>query len=178
MVLWIEQGKGFAEHRSLAVARHSVTSWRGCKEKQAPVFVVATAGRRPTTASRAHAQGPIRRRLFVDLPDVHGRLQILEVHLRVRERDPHSANLAGENEETNRFSGAEHRASRGVAFAFGPSQRTGATRILSGLLGTQGRCPSRWTTASSDSVSGRGLGAGQAQTGIQVDFFERGKRVE
>ena len=44
---------------------------------------------------------------FVDLPDVHERLQILEIHLKQRERDPHAFDLTQVAEETERFSGAE-----------------------------------------------------------------------
>ncbi len=44
---------------------------------------------------------------FVDLPDVHERLQILEIHLNQRSRDPHAFDLTQVAEESDRFSGAE-----------------------------------------------------------------------
>jgi len=44
---------------------------------------------------------------FVDLPNAHERLEILEIHLRHRGRDPDSFDLLALAEETERWSGAE-----------------------------------------------------------------------
>jgi SpoVK/Ycf46/Vps4 family AAA+-type ATPase len=44
---------------------------------------------------------------FVDLPDVHERLQILDIHLRRRGRDPSGLDLYQCAEESDKYSGAE-----------------------------------------------------------------------
>ena len=44
---------------------------------------------------------------FVDLPDVHERLEILDIHLRNRGRDPNDFTLDVIAEETELYSGAE-----------------------------------------------------------------------
>jgi SpoVK/Ycf46/Vps4 family AAA+-type ATPase len=44
---------------------------------------------------------------FVDLPDVHERLEILEIHLVARDRDPEEFDLLQCAEETEKYSGAE-----------------------------------------------------------------------
>jgi SpoVK/Ycf46/Vps4 family AAA+-type ATPase len=44
---------------------------------------------------------------FVDLPNVHERLQVLEIHLRHRGKKPDQFDLIAVAEETDKFSGAE-----------------------------------------------------------------------
>jgi SpoVK/Ycf46/Vps4 family AAA+-type ATPase len=44
---------------------------------------------------------------FVDLPNVHERLQILEIHVQNRKRNPDDFDLLQAAEETEKYSGAE-----------------------------------------------------------------------
>ena len=71
------------------------------------VFVVATANDVRQLPPELMRKGRFDDIFFVDLPDVHERLQILEIHIRIRERDPHAFDLTQVAEETDRFSGAE-----------------------------------------------------------------------
>jgi SpoVK/Ycf46/Vps4 family AAA+-type ATPase len=77
------------------------------QEKTAPVFVVATANEVRALPPELLRKGRFDEIFFVDLPDVHERLQILGIHLRLRKRDPHAYDLTVIAEETERFSGAE-----------------------------------------------------------------------
>ena len=77
------------------------------QEKESPVFVVATANDVRALPPELMRKGRFDEIFFVDLPDVHERLQILEIHLKLRERDPHAFDLTQVAEETERFSGAE-----------------------------------------------------------------------
>ena len=77
------------------------------QEKTKPVFVVATANEVRVLPPELLRKGRFDEIFFVDLPNVHERLDILEIHLRNRRRDPHDFDLTQVAEETDRFSGAE-----------------------------------------------------------------------
>jgi len=77
------------------------------QEKTRPVFVVATANEVRQLPPELLRKGRFDEIFFVDLPNVHERLRILEIHLRRRERDPHKFDLISIAEETEKFSGAE-----------------------------------------------------------------------
>ena len=77
------------------------------QEKRAPVFVVATANEVDQMPPELLRKGRFDETFFVDLPDVHERRAILDIHLRLRGRDPadfDSDSLAGLAEH---YSGAE-----------------------------------------------------------------------
>lgn len=77
------------------------------QEKQAHVFVVATANEVRALPPELLRKGRFDEVFFVDLPNVHERLEILDIHLRRRRRDPERYDLTALAEETEKFSGAE-----------------------------------------------------------------------
>ena len=111
VVLWIdelEKGLGGNENRS-EQASHvlgSFISW--LSEKTADVFVVATANDVSALPPELLRKGRFDEIFFVDLPNKHERLEVLNVHLRKRGRDPETfpklSDLASYCEQ---FSGAE-----------------------------------------------------------------------
>ncbi|RME28254.1 MAG: AAA family ATPase [Deltaproteobacteria bacterium] len=107
VVLWIDElEKGFmtADQRGGEGLGYFLT-WM--QEKQAPVFVVATANEVRVLPPELLRKGRFDEIFFVDLPDVHERLQILDIHLRKRRRDPDDFDLTRLAEDTEKFSGAE-----------------------------------------------------------------------
>jgi SpoVK/Ycf46/Vps4 family AAA+-type ATPase len=77
------------------------------QEKTRPVFVVSTANEVRGLPPELLRKGRFDEIFFVDLPGTHERLNILEIHLRRRGRDPDKFDLVRVAEETERFSGAE-----------------------------------------------------------------------
>jgi hypothetical protein len=108
VVLWIDElEKGFMSMAELGGGQAFGNFLTWMQEKEAPVFVVATANDVRQLPPELMRKGRFDDIFFVDLPDVHERLQILEIHIRMRERDPHAFDLTQVAEETDRFSGAE-----------------------------------------------------------------------
>ena len=108
VVLWIDElEKGFMSMTEQGGGQSFGAFLTWMQEKQAPVFVVATANDVRALPPELMRKGRFDDIFFVDLPDVHERLQILEIHLASRERDPHAFDLTQVAEETDRFSGAE-----------------------------------------------------------------------
>ena len=108
VVLWIDElEKGFISMAEQGGGQSFGTFLTWMQEKEAPVFVVATANDVRALPPELMRKGRFDDIFFVDLPDVHERLQILEIHLSLRERDPHAFDLTQVAEETDRFSGAE-----------------------------------------------------------------------
>ena len=107
VVLWIDEiEKGFGKGQGASgEAFGTFLTWM--QEKTRPVFVVATANEVRTLPPELLRKGRFDEIFFVDLPNVHERLSILEIHLRRRERDPEAWDLTQVAEETERFSGAE-----------------------------------------------------------------------
>jgi SpoVK/Ycf46/Vps4 family AAA+-type ATPase len=77
------------------------------QEKTKAVFVVGTANEVRGLPPELLRKGRFDEIFFVDLPNVHERLEVLEIHLRRRRRDPEPFDLLAIAEETERFSGAE-----------------------------------------------------------------------
>ncbi|MFZ5479682.1 MAG: AAA family ATPase [Myxococcota bacterium] len=77
------------------------------QEKTKAVFVVGTANEVRGLPPELLRKGRFDEIFFVDLPNVHERLEVLEIHLRRRKRDPERFDLLAVAEETERFSGAE-----------------------------------------------------------------------
>ena len=108
VVLWIDElEKGFISMAETGGGQAFSTFLTWMQEKDEPVFVVATANDVRQLPPELMRKGRFDEIFFVDLPDVHERLQILEIHLNQRSRDPHAFDLTQVAEETDRFSGAE-----------------------------------------------------------------------
>jgi AAA+ superfamily predicted ATPase len=107
VVLWIDElEKGFATTDAAAGrALGSFLTWM--QEKTAPVFVVATANDVRSLPPELLRKGRFDEIFFVDLPNVHERLEILEIHLGRLGRDAEKFDLPTLAEETEKFSGAE-----------------------------------------------------------------------
>lgn len=107
VILWIDElEKGFAS-QSESVKQGLGTFLTWMQEKQKPVFVVATANEVRNLPPELLRKGRFDEIFFVDLPNPHERLEILDIHLKLRSRVPEDFDLTIVVEETERFSGAE-----------------------------------------------------------------------
>jgi len=106
-VLWIDElEKGFVQSGGGNVDALGIfLTWM--QEKTKPIFVVATANDVRSLPPELLRKGRFDEIFFVDLPDVHERLEILDIHLRRRSRNPEDFDLTLLVEETEMFSGAE-----------------------------------------------------------------------
>ena len=106
-ILWIDElEKGFAGTNDAArQSMGTLLTWM--QEKKAPVFVVATANEVRALPPELLRKGRFDEIFFVDLPDPHERLEILDIHLRQRNRNPEQFDLTVVVEESERYSGAE-----------------------------------------------------------------------
>ncbi len=106
-ILWIDElEKGFAGTNDAArQSMGTLLTWM--QEKKAPVFVVATANEVRALPPELLRKGRFDEIFFVDLPDPHERLEILDIHLRQRNRNPQQFDLTVVVEESERYSGAE-----------------------------------------------------------------------
>jgi hypothetical protein len=107
VVLWIDEiEKGFLDRGpGGGEAFGYFLTWM--QEKKKPVFVVATANEARALPPELLRKGRFDEIFFVDLPNVHERLSVLEIQLRRRGRRPDDFDLPTLAEETERFSGAE-----------------------------------------------------------------------
>ncbi len=107
VVLWIDEiEKGFlSDGAGSGRVFGSFLTWM--QDKQKPVFVVATANDVRALPPELLRKGRFDEIFFVDLPNVHERLQILEIHLRRKNRNPEDYDLLAVAEDTERYSGAE-----------------------------------------------------------------------
>jgi SpoVK/Ycf46/Vps4 family AAA+-type ATPase len=108
-VLWIDEiEKGFAASAADPGASRvfgAFLTW--LSEKQAPVFVVATANDVAQLPPELLRRGRFDELFFVDLPNLAERTEILAIHLRRRGRDPTHYRIAEHAEESERLTGAE-----------------------------------------------------------------------
>ncbi len=108
-VLWIDEiEKGFAAtDRDPSASRvfGAFLTWLG--EKDAPVFVVATANDVTALPPELLRRGRFDELFFVDLPSEGERVEILSIHLKKRGRDPKQFPLAELAARAMRLSGAE-----------------------------------------------------------------------
>jgi len=113
-VLWIDEiEKGLSGIGSSGSTDSGVTArvfgglltW--LQEKTAPVFVIATANRIEALPPELLRKGRFDEIFFVDLPSPEERLEILDIHLRKRHRDPARFDLATLVKAAESFSGAE-----------------------------------------------------------------------
>ena len=107
VILWIDElEKGFAQaQQQSADSLGYFLTWM--QEKKKMVFVVATANEVRKLPPELLRKGRFDEIFFVDLPDVHERLEILDIHVKQRQRKPEDYSLDLVAEETERFSGAE-----------------------------------------------------------------------
>ncbi len=106
VVLWIDEiEKAFLQDQGTGRVFGAFLTWM--QEKTLPVFVVATANEVRSLPPELLRKGRFDEIFFVDLPNVHERLEILEIHIRRRGRTSESFDLLQLAEETEKFSGAE-----------------------------------------------------------------------
>jgi SpoVK/Ycf46/Vps4 family AAA+-type ATPase len=105
-ILWIDEiEKAFFGEAGGGRVFGSFLTWM--QEKTIPVFVVATANEVRSLPPELLRKGRFDEIFFVDLPNVHERLEVLEIHLRRRGRSVENFDLLAIAEETDRYSGAE-----------------------------------------------------------------------
>jgi len=105
-VLWIDEiEKAFLQDQGGGRVFGAFLTWM--QEKSKPVFVVATANEVRGLPPELLRKGRFDEIFFVDLPNVHERLEILEIHIRRRGRKVEDYDLLALAEETEKFSGAE-----------------------------------------------------------------------
>jgi hypothetical protein len=110
-VLWIDEiEKGFAQGGDSdgGVSRRMLGSFlTWMQERQANVFVAATANDLSSLPPELLRKGRFDEIFFVDLPDGTERQAIVAIHLRIRKQDPAAFDLAALAAATDGFSGAE-----------------------------------------------------------------------
>ena len=113
VVLWIDEiEKGFASAASQSTdgglsKRLFGTLLTWMQERQAPVFVVATANDIEALPPELLRKGRFDEIFFVDLPTSAVRKQIFAIHLRKRKREPANFDLDRLAEASQGFSGSE-----------------------------------------------------------------------
>ncbi len=111
VVLWVDEiEKAFAGvdgEGGAAAARlfGNFVTW--LQEKTKPVFVIATANNVRALPPELLRKGRFDEIFFVDLPNIHERQTIFEIHLRKRRREPKEFDTWELAEATDKFSGAE-----------------------------------------------------------------------
>ncbi|MBU0641490.1 MAG: AAA family ATPase [Planctomycetes bacterium] len=114
VVLWVDEiDKAFAGSQGSAntdggtTARVMSTFLTWLSEKHKPVFVLATANNISQLPPELLRKGRLDEIFFVDLPDAEERVQVFDIHLRKRQRDPASFDLDQLARAADGFSGAE-----------------------------------------------------------------------
>jgi ATP-dependent 26S proteasome regulatory subunit len=111
VVLWVDEiEKGFSDMGGAGSSNAtrvfgSFVTW--LQEKQEAVFVVATANEVANLPPELLRKGRFDETFFVDLPDIHERQVILDIHLKKRDRDPAGFDLNRLASQSEHFSGAE-----------------------------------------------------------------------
>lgn len=83
----------------------TLLSWM--QDHRHPIFIVATANDVSAVPPELMRKGRFDEVFFVDLPDQHAREQILNIHLRRRNRDPENFNIPAIADKAQHFSGSE-----------------------------------------------------------------------
>ena len=110
VVLWVDEiEKGFVQAEGAEASSRvfgSFITWLA--EKKAEVFVVATANDVSALPPELLRKGRFDEIFFVDLPNVHERIEILKIHIEKRGRSVDAfPGLAALAQEAEHFSGAE-----------------------------------------------------------------------
>lgn len=111
-VLWIdEMDKGFGtnsgSHDGGTTSRVAATLLTWMQEKQAAVFIVATANDVSSLPPELLRKGRFDEIFYVDLPDKEERRDIFKIHLKKRHRDPDNFDLSVLIEASDGYTGAE-----------------------------------------------------------------------
>jgi SpoVK/Ycf46/Vps4 family AAA+-type ATPase len=112
-VLWMDEvEKGFAGADAEGGGEATMTRLMGrfltwMQEKEAPVFVVATANSVHGLPPEMLRRGRFDELFFVDLPNYHERKSIFEIHFKKRSLPTHSYNIGQLSDQTEGYSGAE-----------------------------------------------------------------------
>ena len=141
-ILWVDEIEkafaGMGEGGGAGAARvfGSFITW--LQEKQAAVFVVATANDVRHMPPELLRKGRFDEIFWVDLPNIHERQQIFDIHLRRRRRDPARFDTWKLAEASERFSGAEiEQAIIDAMFdAFGKDREVATPDVLRSLRAT------------------------------------------
>lgn len=140
-ILWIDElEKGFSGTASSGQTDGGTTSrvfgtfitW--LQEKTTPVFVIATANNVHQLPPELLRKGRFDEIFFCDLPDREDRAQILDIHVRKKNRDPGQFDMDKLLEATVDFSGAE--LEQAVVAALYDAFDTGNDLTTEGLLNT------------------------------------------
>jgi len=113
IILWIDEiEKAFASAASQSSdgglsKRMFGTLLTWMQERTAPVFLIATANDIEALPPELLRKGRFDEIFFVDLPSLEARCAIVEIHLRLRRRDPHNFDIASLAAASEGFSGAE-----------------------------------------------------------------------
>jgi SpoVK/Ycf46/Vps4 family AAA+-type ATPase len=138
-ILWIDElEKGFSGTASSGQTDGGTTSrvfgtfitW--LQEKTSPVFVIATANNVHQLPPELLRKGRFDEIFFCDLPDREDRQQILDIHIRKKNRDPGQFDMEKLVEATVDFSGAE--LEQAVVAALYDAFDTGNDLTTEGLL--------------------------------------------
>jgi SpoVK/Ycf46/Vps4 family AAA+-type ATPase len=108
LVLWIDEiEKGFDRGGEGPAARllGGMVTW--LQEKVDEVFVVATANQVAQLPPELPRKGRFDEIFFVDLPNVHERREIFELHLKRRGLDPASFDVDGLAKKSDKLTGSE-----------------------------------------------------------------------
>jgi SpoVK/Ycf46/Vps4 family AAA+-type ATPase len=144
-VLWIDEiEKGFAgadrggaaDGGTAARVFGSLLVW--LQEKQAPVFVIATANSIEALPAELLRKGRFDEVFFVDLPSAAERLEILRIHLEKRRRDARGFDLETLAEAADGCSGAELEQAviAGMFYAFQDDRKLETHDVLRALRET------------------------------------------
>jgi SpoVK/Ycf46/Vps4 family AAA+-type ATPase len=140
-ILWIDElEKGFSGTQSSGSTDGGTTSrvfgtfitW--LQEKTTPVFVIATANNVHQLPPELLRKGRFDEIFFCDLPDREDRRQILDIHLRKKQRDPGQFDMDRLVDATVDYSGAE--LEQAVIAALYDAFDTGNDLTTDGLLKT------------------------------------------
>lgn len=107
VVLWIDELEKAFLSGDQGGTRTLGTLLTWMQEKTKPVFVVATANEVRKLPPELLRKGRFDEIFFVDLPDVHERLEILQIHVQAKNRSSEEMDLLQCAEETEKYSGAE-----------------------------------------------------------------------
>ena len=141
VVLWIDEiEKGFASAASQSTdgglsKRMFGTLLTWLQEREAPVFVVATANDIEALPPELLRKGRFDEIFFVDLPSPDVRREIFTIHLKKRKRDPKKFDLGALAEASEGYSGSEIEQAVVSALHGAYADKTGLNteRILSAL---------------------------------------------
>lgn len=141
IVLWVDEiEKAFASAASQSVDGglskrmfgHLLT-WM--QEHTHPVFLVATANDIEALPPELLRKGRFDEIFFVDLPNLEGRAQIFDIHLRKRKRDPADFDVPGLAAASEGFSGSEIEQAvvAGLHAAFAEGKELSTRHVLEAL---------------------------------------------